>query len=89
MLAATSYASNQYGLEIRLWAHWIRSNPSDMCSSSLRGFTKLSKSDPGKSFQTQTCGASEIPTFLTLQYNQSNQYFYDQRRVIYFYGANT
>lgn len=43
MVAATSYASNQYGLEIRLWAHWIRSNPSDMCSSSLRGFTNCQR----------------------------------------------
>lgn len=46
--------ANQYGLEIRLWTLWIRSNAPDMWSNSLRGFTKLSKSDQGKIFQTQT-----------------------------------
>lgn len=54
------------------------------------GIHKIVKEWPRQKFSNSNiCGASEIPTFLTLQYNQSNQYFYDQRRIIYFYGANT
>lgn len=43
--------ANQYGLGIRLWTLWIRSNAPDMWSNSLRGFTQLSKSDQGKIFK--------------------------------------